>query len=184
MNNSIVLLGPIAVGKTTVAKKLSKKLNMPYVSYDLIKLNFFKEVGFSEDIKQKIVGKLGWKGVYRYYCLFNPYAVSKVLHQFNNCIIELGGCSTMCEQVNQKQIIKKAIAEVENSFLLMPYPCAKKTIKFLNSRTNWKNNENLNQEIVNNLFFNNFSKNIVYTKKYSPDVICQKIINKINIPSN
>ena len=46
----IILLGPAAVGKTTTAKLLSEKLNKPLISLDDLRFEYYKEIGYDNDL--------------------------------------------------------------------------------------------------------------------------------------
>jgi adenylate kinase family enzyme len=43
----IILLSPVAVGKTTTAKLLSEKLNKPLISMDDLRFDYYKEIGYN-----------------------------------------------------------------------------------------------------------------------------------------
>lgn len=47
----IKIIGPIAVGKTTTAKLLSKRMNRPYISLDDLRIGYYKEIGYGSDHK-------------------------------------------------------------------------------------------------------------------------------------
>ena len=45
----IVLIGPIGVGKSTQAKLLAERLDMPRCSYDEVKGKYWKNLGLSKE---------------------------------------------------------------------------------------------------------------------------------------
>ena len=42
----IILLGSVAVGKTTTARIISKKINKPLISLDDLRFDYYKEIGY------------------------------------------------------------------------------------------------------------------------------------------
>jgi adenylate kinase family enzyme len=51
---TIILIGPIGVGKTTQAQLLSKELNAPVCTYDQVKYKYRKNIGFDQKIAASI----------------------------------------------------------------------------------------------------------------------------------
>ncbi len=43
-NKSILMIGPMATGKSSISKDLSNKLNMPYISFDKSRMDFYKSI--------------------------------------------------------------------------------------------------------------------------------------------
>ena len=50
MNNNIILIGPVGVGKTSVAKELATKLNLPMISMDTVRISYYKELGYDPEL--------------------------------------------------------------------------------------------------------------------------------------
>lgn len=52
---SIFLIGPMGVGKSTLSKELSKNfINLPIISVDKIRWNFFKSTDYSKEQEMNI----------------------------------------------------------------------------------------------------------------------------------
>ncbi|WP_257141260.1 adenylyl-sulfate kinase [Priestia megaterium] len=49
MKKTIILIGPICSGKTTVAEIISNKLDIPQCSIDDVRFDYYKEIGFSKE---------------------------------------------------------------------------------------------------------------------------------------
>jgi predicted kinase len=50
----IVVTGPPASGKTTVARALARELRIPYVSKDTLKETLYEEIGSAEELEPKL----------------------------------------------------------------------------------------------------------------------------------
>lgn len=55
----ILLIGPMSVGKSTIAKLLSSKLSIPRYELDDVRQRFYTEIGYSERLASRIVGEEG-----------------------------------------------------------------------------------------------------------------------------
>ena len=69
-DSDIILIGPEGTGKSTIGKLLSQKLNLPQVSMDDIRWEYYKEIGWEADTQKQIRDQLGFAGVYRYWKRF------------------------------------------------------------------------------------------------------------------
>ena len=59
MNNNIILIGPVGVGKTSVANELSTKLNLPIISMDTVRISYYKELGYDPELAETLYEKDG-----------------------------------------------------------------------------------------------------------------------------
>jgi hypothetical protein len=48
MPDDIVLIGPVRAGKSTLGKLLADRLGLPQVSLDVLRVVYYKEIGFDE----------------------------------------------------------------------------------------------------------------------------------------
>jgi shikimate kinase len=84
--DSIILLGPFGVGKSTVAKQLSEQLGWPSYSLDETLRAYLAEIGVARDRvipPMDAVERQPW----------HAYAVERFLvdHVYEQCILEIGG---------------------------------------------------------------------------------------------
>lgn len=94
---NIIIVGPRAVGKTTVAKLLAKKLNRTLIETDDL---IARRVGLPI---RKIVSKYGWD-----YFRTMESEVIDVVSKLDNCIISTGG-GTITNNENVKNLKKNGI---------------------------------------------------------------------------
>ena len=134
MKKNLVLIGMMAVGKTTLAKIIAKKLKLQFLDTDS---NI--EKSNSMTIKE-IFNKKGEK-------FFRSEEKKEVLKSIkkNNCVIALGGGAFM------NKIIREAVLKNTISIWLDI------NIKILNKRINWNNkrpllNKNNNEKKLNELY--------------------------------
>jgi hypothetical protein len=138
MRKEIVLIGPVGVGKTTVSKLLSERLNIPKVTMDDVLFGYFREVGFDEAHWRLIREKLGGPGAYRYLKVFGSYGVKRILEDHRNCIFDFGGGGVMGEFPDEFEAVKTALADFKNVVLLIPTKDKAESLRLLYDRNNWK----------------------------------------------
>lgn len=91
MDVTIILIGPMGVGKSTVGTHLAKKLGLAYVSLDELQWDYYKEIGFdNEYVKQLIHSEKGMAGFLEYVKPFEVHAVERVLEEYQGCVLDFG----------------------------------------------------------------------------------------------
>ncbi len=83
--DEIILIGPVGVGKTTTAKLLSKKLDLPLVSMDDLRKNYYKEIGYDEKHMLELKSQIGQKAVEQYWSIFDPHSIERILSDHQKC---------------------------------------------------------------------------------------------------
>ncbi len=63
MNTNIVIMGPIGVGKTSIAKELSKRLCKEFIDLDDQRERLYSKTTYSEEDAEKEFEKSGIMGV-------------------------------------------------------------------------------------------------------------------------
>lgn len=113
---SILLIGGMATGKSTVAKYLSNKTNMPVISIDAFKDEFLDSIEeYSFEKQLEIRKENGYIGEMKYLLPFIHSALEQFLNNIDRpYIIDFGTLSTI--DLNEEMINK--IKEFNNIFLL------------------------------------------------------------------
>ena len=120
MPKDIILIGPVRTGKSTVGKLLSEKLQLPQVSLDDLRWQYYQEIGYDPDIAQKIRATGGFVALVFYWKLFDAYAVERVLAEHQACVIDFGAGASMYESTEMFERVEKALASYPNIILLIP----------------------------------------------------------------
>src|SRR5579862_6111255 len=79
LSTDIILIGPMGAGKTTLGKLLADHLRLPQCSMDTVSLDYYKEIGYSEETEQQIEHTEGIAGRFRYWKPFEAHAVERLL---------------------------------------------------------------------------------------------------------
>jgi hypothetical protein len=78
MDLPIILIGPMAAGKTTLANLLAKKLGLPHYELDERRWDYYAEIGYDKALAAQIRSEEGFFGLYRYWKPFEIHAVERL----------------------------------------------------------------------------------------------------------
>lgn len=190
MNSTIILIGPISVGKSTVAKLLAEKLELPQCALDDVRWTYYKEIGYDEAVVADIArSEQGMMGVIRYWKPFEAYAVERVVTDHHNCVIDFGAGHSVYEDEALFSRVQQALAPYPNIILLLPSPDLDESVEILNSRfTELLMKEvgsvdpallTLNEQLVKHPSNFNLAKITIYTRGKTPDETCAEILQSM-----
>src|SRR5260221_11704513 len=98
MHSTIILIGPICAGKSTVAKLLAEALHLPHYSVDDDRWTYYKEIGYDEAEASRIAkSEQGMLGLLRYWKPFEAHAVERVLADHSDSVIDFGAGHSVYE---------------------------------------------------------------------------------------
>ena len=176
--DTIILLGPIGVGKTTVGKILARWLDCTFTSLDDLEESYTQVLGYDHSHAMKVASTEGGFPYYAYRRSFFEEAVCRFLNEYQSGVIELGGGHPILPPGANQQRIHDSLSPFKHIFLLMPTSDVIESIRFLRDR------QGLDEEAddFNELFFqqNTFfelAKKIVYTQNKSPKEVAQEILD-------
>jgi shikimate kinase len=177
----LIIIGPVSIGKTTIANEIGKRLQLPVAHLDDYRLSYYEEIGYSAEHCEIIKENIGWGGVYKYWQIFDVYAVTKFIQQFNNHILDFGGGNSVFEFDEDLDIISNLLDNELNVFLLLPTDNYEDNLEFLNKRTGWKNTgRNVNKHLLSNKSNYVLAKHIIYVKDKATQDICDEIIEQVS----
>lgn len=164
INSNIVIMGPIGVGKSSVAQELAKQLCLPRIGLDEQRKRIYKQTSFSSEELER---QYSLNGIMRWYIYQKPYellSVGVILSEYSNTVIDFGGGQSVYDD-DEKQATEflHLMEPVKNSILLMPYKDADKSISFLSKRIN-KDELKLNEIFVRSETSKLAAKHIIYTE--------------------
>ncbi len=176
-DSDIILIGPEGTGKSTIGKLLSQKLNLPQVSMDDIRWQYYQEIGWDADTQKQIRDQLGFAGVYRYWKLFELYGIERLLSEHNNCVIDFGAGHSVYENDADFARAGELLSPYKNIVLLLPSPDLDESVDILKQRSQLT----INGVEINRFFMTHYSnqklaKQVIYTKGKTPEEIKQEII--------
>lgn len=192
MKATIILIGPICAGKSTIAALLAEKLGFPRYEMDEIRWKYYAEIGYDPAVAAQIVeSSEGMLGLLRHWKPFEAYAVERVLADYPDCVHDFGAGHSVYEDENLFVRVEHALAPYPNVILLLPSPDLDESVEILNARfTQLLMREtgkvdgallNLNEGFVRHPSNRKLAKMIVYTNKKTPADTCAEILQKLEI---
>ena len=177
---TIILMGPIGVGKSTQAELLSKELDQPRCSYDEVKAEYRKRVGFSNKTAQSIHDEHGLYAMISYMNEFKSQILEPIINDHPGHVIDLGGGAQCFDQPHQVARAQKAFESVSDIFLLLPSQDLATNITTLPGiKENYPINAYLIMHPTNELF----AKQTVFTLGKTPEKIMHEIVNLLSKPN-
>lgn len=175
MNTNVVIMGPIGVGKSAVATELSKRLGVPRVELDEERERIYAKTGFSPEEAERRYARHGIMGWYAYQKPYELMSVRQILEECTGAVIDFGGGQSVYEEEDQIAEFLRLMAPIKNSFLLMPYEDAKKSIALLRKRTN-RAEAKMNELFVRARSGRLAARHIIYTETKTVAQIADKIM--------
>lgn len=180
---NVILIGPIGAGKSTQGELLSEKLKAPYRKMDELRWDYYREIGYSEELEKKISDNEGFLGVYRYWKPFEAHAVERLLEDFPDGVLDFGGGHSVYEDEALFKRVQKAMNPFGNVVLLLPSPDLDESVRILRTGK-WDgiaNNSDLHEHFVKHHSNHDLAKINIYTKDKSPEETCDEILSRIRI---
>ena len=182
MNKEIILIGPIGAGKSTIGKLLAEKLNVPQVETDELRFDYYKEIGYDEEVARSKWEAEGFWGVYRYWKPFEAHAVERLLAEHKDCVIDFGAGHSVYEDEALFERVRNALSGYTNVILLLPSPDPEESIAILNEREESlrEMKPNINEHFVRHRSNYDLAKHTVYTKGKTPEETCEEILRVLS----
>jgi shikimate kinase len=189
MNSTIILIGPLGAGKTTVSRLLAEKLDLPYCPVDEVRWLYYPQVGYDETIASQIAASgQGIRGVLRYSKLFEAQMVELVLADHHG-IIDFGASNSVYEDQDLFARVENALKPYPNVILLLPSPDMDESVQILKNRLRRMLTEagkefsdelfELNKYFIEHPSNRQLAKLVIYTKDKTPEQICNELVQKL-----
>jgi len=172
MNKTIVLTGPIGVGKSTLAGLLGAELTWPVCTYDEVKDKYRYKIGLSREKALEINKNEGAYAMIQYMNEYKSQILEPIIRDHPNHIIDLGAGAHSFDEPHQIERAKNAFNLVDDVVLLMPSKDLETNIKSLPGfKEDWEVNTYLIMHPTNNMF----ATKTIYTHGKTPDEVLQEV---------
>ncbi len=118
--DTIVLIGPPAAGKSTIGEILSKRLGRPHVSLDLLRYDYYAEIGYDDVYAQNLRQTQGFAALVAYWKKFDAHAVERIMAEHQGSVIDFGAGHSVYEEESEFQRVWRALAPYPYVVLLTP----------------------------------------------------------------
>ena len=130
---TIVLIGPVCTGKSTVLAELGRRLDRPTVDLDDVAEPYYEEVGRGRAAMQEVGAARGDLGTYRWWQEGHPHAVRCVLRDHPGALVALGGGHTVYDDPALFDEVAAALAP-HTPVLLLPSADLDRSLDVLRAR--------------------------------------------------
>lgn len=189
--DEIILLGPMGVGKTTLALHLSEKLGILNYPIDRLKWYYRFKNGYDLAKGTKILRTYGFHELSNYFNdYFGNHELAVILDEFRGGIFDFGASHSHFEDFNDLQEAKAILTPFSNIIQLLPSDNFETNCKILDERiqkryedVEWKR-EVLDSYIEQNRIFllsNSYSflaRETIYTEGKSIEEVGEAILEK------
>lgn len=172
MENSIILIGPMGVGKSTVARELSRRISLPRVSLDN---------------REQLARYYSQRDKFSSSKEFEFYLTSSVLTDLKKpAVIDFGAGHSIYENPIMFFEMKKLIRKFLNVVFLIPSEDKEKAMELLNKRINKRDGTTTEVTADNKRFIERSNLNsqlasiIMYTQGKTPSEIAEELIVRTN----
>ncbi|MBT3982353.1 MAG: AAA family ATPase [Bacteriovoracaceae bacterium] len=175
----IILIGPMATGKSTIASELAKVTNIPRVPMDRLRWYYYYKKGFSLE-KEQILDS--FSEMLEYWKPFEVDAVEGIIGEFPESIIDFGAGHSYFTDPDQFNYVSELLREIPNVFLILPCEDKKRSLEIFNERLEKRRKEKLDETNItaNKNFIEHpsnyrLAKHIIYTEGKSIHQSCLEI---------
>src|SRR5690606_29738165 len=94
---SIILIGAMCAGKSTIAALLAEKLAIPRYEVDENRWDFYQEIGYDAAEAKRIADEGGMMALIEHWKPFEAHTVERVLATQSACVIDFGAGHSVYE---------------------------------------------------------------------------------------
>lgn len=181
MSRTVILLGPVRAGKSTIARLLASRLGLPHVSMDDVRFGYYQEIGYDEELaKAHREGGDFW-ALYRYWKPFEVHAVERVLSDYRDVVIDFGAGHSVHDDGASFSRIQQALQCCSNVVLLLPSPgpCESREVLASREPSLSEIKPDINEFFLTHPSNRRLAKFIVYTNGKSPEQTCEDILRLV-----
>jgi shikimate kinase len=175
----VVLIGPVGVGKSTVAKLLADRLGWPNVSMDAACATYYAEIGFDQTASNRRQQTDGMWAAYQSWKPFEAYAVERILADHQEAVIDLGGGHSVQEDPALFARVRAALARLRNVVLLLPSPDLEESVRILTARRPPPEGFDWHRHFVTHPSNRSLAKLIVYTAGRTAEQTCDAVYQRL-----
>jgi shikimate kinase len=190
---SIILIGPLATGKTTIGKLLAEALGWQWIELDELRWGYKAEIGYDPEKAKQLGREGGYAAVGTYWKPFELHVVERVLADYpTDHVISFGAGNSVYPDPAMLVRAKAALAGFPNVILLLPSADTEDSLRVLQERfaalvPDMKPEDRAEIAQINRSFIEHPSNAslatlTVYTAGKTPAEICAEIVERLKLP--
>jgi hypothetical protein len=176
----IILIGPMNVGKSTVARILAARLGLPRRPLDKSRWTYFNEIGFNQEHARRLAETEGVEAALQYCKPFEVHAVERHLSTSQDCVVDFGAGYSVQGDPLLRERIRWALDPYPHVVLLLPCVDEDQAIACLNERVQ-DNLRGINEYYIRHAANRELAKAVVYTMGQTPEETCDSVLQALHI---
>jgi len=192
MARTIILIGPMAAGKTTVSELVAARLGVAHVALDEVCRSYYEEAGYDRAHVEDLIASQDEAEYMKYVRPYYVHAVERVLEDHSGCVLDFGAGHVVHDDPSLFERVRAALAPHPNVILVLPSPDMNESMATLHDRILERvaeyaeEGEDYSWAIEENKHFILHPSNgrlataTVYTKDNSPEETCQEIVQFVS----
>lgn len=192
MAASIILIGPIGTGKTTIAGLLASRLGWMSIDLDDLRMDYYAELDYDAAYAESLQANDNWHTIGHYWKPFEVHGVERVLADFpSDHVIAFGAGNSVYDDPELFERAQKALAPFPHTVLLMPAPEIETSAAILRDRISARMPQlsptsldyltTLNLEFMSSPSNARLAKQTVYTGGQTPEQSCDAILRLVGV---
>lgn len=184
---SIILIGPLGAGKTTIGAMLGARLGWPWIDVDDLRWAYYAEIGYDPVHAEALRQEGGFVALGRYWKPFEAYAVERVVQDYpTDTVIAFGAGNSAYGDPEQFARVQRALAPFPYVILLMPVPDIEQSAVILRDRIAAKRPDltpeshqtmmEINREFMSVQTNALLATHTVYSDGRTPEQVCDAIM--------
>lgn len=192
MAETVIIIGPMTVGKTTVSELVAAQLGIPHVELDGVCRSYYEEAGYNRARAEELLAFQGETAFVKYAAPFHAHAVQRVIEDHAGCVLDFGAGHVVHDDPSLFERVRAALAPHPNVILLLPSADMDESIAILHDRIlkrvaeyaeegedySWAVDEN--KRFILHPSNTRLAKATVYTKDKSPVEVCKEIVQLVS----
>ena len=139
MAASIILIGPVGAGKTTIAGLLASRLGWMSIDLDDLRMGYYAELDYDAAYVKSLESRDDWHTIGHYWKPFEVHGVERVLADYPfDHVIAFGAGNSVYDDPELFERAQKALAPFPHVILLMPAPDIERSAVILRDRISAK----------------------------------------------
>ena len=132
---NIIIIGPVAAGKSTQGQLIAEALNKRSLSLDSVANDYYESNGFCPSQFQEAKKEKGYLEAYRLWWPSLAYAAQQVVKDYDDCVIDFGAGHSHYEDELLFEGVKEALVQSPNKILLLPAIDLDRSVSLLRQRS-------------------------------------------------
>jgi shikimate kinase len=190
---SIILIGPLATGKTTIGKLIGDTLGLPWIELDELRWGYKAEIGYDPEKAAQLGREGGYSAVGAYWKPFELHVVERVLQDYpTDHVISFGAGNSVYPDPAMLARAKAALAAFPNVILLLPSPDADESLRITGERfraivpdiaeKDFAEVMQINRSFVEHPSNATLATITAYTLGKTPAETCAEIVQRLELP--